>query len=82
MIARSGAPKRSNSADMKQPIEVETKLRPEDAFVVQLRSDAEVNQQRICGRIEHVMSGDSAPFASLETLLSFMAKHKSTGSAE
>ena len=60
---------------MKQTPEVETKLRPEDAFVVQLHSDAAVNEQRVSGRIEHVMSGDSAPFTSIEAMLGFMAKH-------
>ena len=50
-------------------------LQPEGAFVVQLHSDAEIELERISGRIEHLKSGDSAPFASLEAMLAFMAKH-------
>lgn len=44
-------------------------------FVVQLRSDSEVAHQRLCGRIEHVVSGESERFGSLADLLDFMARH-------
>ena len=65
---------------MDQANQAEPHLGPGGAFVVQLRSDADVTGRRICGRIEHLMSGDSAPFTSLEMLLSFMAKHTSAAS--
>jgi len=58
---------------------VEPQLRPQGAFVIKLRSDAEVEAHRLSGRIDHHLSGDSASFASLETLLTFMAKHTGGG---
>jgi len=64
---------------MEQPTETASRLGPEGAFVVQLHSDAAVEQHRISGRIEHPMSGDSAPFTSFETILTFMAKHTGGG---
>ena len=44
------------------------------AFVVQLRSDAAVEQGHLAGRVEHVVSGQATDFQSLETLLAFMAR--------
>jgi hypothetical protein len=44
------------------------------AFVVQFRSDTVVEQGRLAGRVEHVVSGQAADFQSLETLLAFMAR--------
>lgn len=64
---------------MKELTNPRAALQPEGAFVVQLHSDAEVELRRISGRIEHLMSGDSAPFASLEAMLAFMAKHTGDG---
>ena len=48
---------------------------PAGIFVIHLRSDSDVSRQRLIGRVEHVMSGDSAPFASLADLLAFMGRH-------
>ena len=50
-------------------------LTVEGMFVVQLRSDSAVARQHLVGRIEHVKSGDSEPFASLAALLSFIDRH-------
>src|SRR5262249_43308313 len=44
------------------------------AFVVHLRVNAEVTQGRVAGRVEHVASGQSAHFASLDELLAFMGR--------
>ena len=44
------------------------------AFVVHFRTDADVVQGQIAGRIEHVLSGQSAHFASMEGLLAFVAQ--------
>lgn len=44
------------------------------AFVLQLRADADVEQGRFDGRIEHVVSGQTALFHSLEELVQFLAK--------
>jgi hypothetical protein len=44
------------------------------AFVVHFRTDADVVQGPISGRVEHVLSGQSSHFASLEGLLAFVAQ--------
>lgn len=44
------------------------------AFVVQFQSDAAVEQGRLAGRVEHVVSGQATDFQSLETLLAFIAQ--------
>ena len=43
------------------------------AFVVQLSADANLDAGRVTGRVEHVVSGHAATFASLDDLLAFMA---------
>ena len=42
------------------------------AFVIQLHVDADVKEHRLAGRVEHVRTGDSALFGSLDDLLRFM----------
>jgi hypothetical protein len=44
------------------------------AFVVHFRTDTDITQERITGRVEHVVSGQSVHFESLEELLAFMAR--------
>jgi len=44
------------------------------AFVVQFQSDTAVEQGRLAGRVEHVVSGQATAFQSLETLLAFIAQ--------
>jgi len=44
------------------------------AFVVHFRTDTDITQERIAGRVEHVVSGQSVHFDSLEDLLGFMAR--------
>ncbi len=44
------------------------------AFVVQLWADTAVEQGRLAGRVEHVVSGQATDFQSLETLLVFIAR--------
>jgi hypothetical protein len=44
------------------------------AFVVHFRVNSEVTQGRVAGRVEHVASGRSTHFASLEELLAFMGR--------
>jgi hypothetical protein len=50
-------------------------LTPAGIFVVHLRSDSDASRQRLIGRVEHVMSGDSEAFASLTDLLAFVHRH-------
>ena len=44
------------------------------AFVVHFRTSSNVARGPIEGRVEHVVSGQSTHFDSLEELLSFMAR--------
>jgi len=44
------------------------------AFVVHFRLSTDIAQGRIAGRVEHVVSGQSTHFDSLEELLAFMAR--------
>jgi hypothetical protein len=44
------------------------------AFVVHFRLSTNITQGRIEGRVEHVVSGQSIHFDSLEELLAFMAR--------
>jgi hypothetical protein len=44
------------------------------AFVVHFRTDSNVARGPIEGRVEHVISGQSMHFESLEELLTFMAR--------
>ena len=44
------------------------------AFVVHFRTDSNVTRGLIEGRVEHVISGQSMHFESLEELLTFMAR--------
>ena len=50
------------------------RLTPEGTFVIQLRSNSNVQRGRLRGRVEHVMSGQSVQFTSLDSLLAFMAR--------
>jgi hypothetical protein len=49
-------------------------LPPHYAFVVQFAADTQVESGQIHGRVEHVVSRRATHFASLETLLVFMAR--------
>lgn len=50
------------------------RLKPDGAFLVQLRDDTG-GRRRLSGRIEHVVSGESEHFGSLTALLDFIARH-------
>ena len=59
---------------MKQESRGQTPLSPHRAFVVQFRAETDVEQGRFVGRVEHVVSGQAAHFASLEELLAFIGR--------
>lgn len=42
------------------------------AFVVQFRTDTDVQQGQITGRVEHIISGQASHFTSLDDLLAFI----------
>jgi len=44
------------------------------AFVVHFRVSSDVPRGQIAGRVEHVVSGQSTHFDSLEELLAFVAR--------
>ena len=44
------------------------------AFVVQLHADAQPEKGQFSGRVEHIVSFHSAPFASVEELTAFMVR--------
>jgi hypothetical protein len=50
-----------------------THLSVHRAFVVQFDTRTDVDRGALAGRVEHVVSGQAAPFHSLETLLGFIA---------
>ena len=50
--------------------------------MVQLRSDSDLRRRRLRGRVEHVMSGHSEHFTSLDRLLTFMARYAAPAGAE
>lgn len=49
-------------------------LRPTDAFVIQFRGPAETRLDRLPGRVEHVSSGHTATFQSVEELPQILRK--------
>ncbi len=59
---------------MNTKLEDRSPLLPHRAFVVQLRTEADVAEGRVEGRVEHVVSGQATHFASVEELLIFMAQ--------
>ena len=44
------------------------------AFVVHLRTSTDIPRGQLAGRVEHVVSGQSTHFDSLEELLVFIAR--------
>jgi len=59
---------------MPQPQTEKAPLSVHRAFVVHFRTSSNVARGPIEGRVEHVVSGQSTHFDSLEELLSFMAR--------
>lgn len=47
-------------------------LTPQRAFVIQFRADTDVTSGHLVGRVEHVVSGRSVRFATLDALLAFV----------
>ena len=68
-MTRTTSPARSAARDADA---TRTPLPAGRAFVVQLREDADPGSGTVTGRVEHVLSGSAAPFASLPELVAFM----------
>ena len=58
---------------MGSPADVSNLLPVHRAFVVQLYATAAVDDGRVAGRVEHVVTGQATHFPSLEALLDFIA---------
>ena len=59
---------------MSQEPEKRAPLSVHYAFVVHFRVNSDVAQGQLAGRVEHVVSGQSAHFDSLEGLLAFVTR--------
>ena len=59
---------------MPQDVEGPAPLSVHHAFVVHFRTSTDIARGQIAGRVEHVISGQAAHFASLEELLAFIAR--------
>ena len=57
---------------MEQESERPAPLAAGHAFVVQFRTDTDVQQGHITGRVEHIISGQASHFSSLDDLLAFI----------
>jgi hypothetical protein len=57
---------------MKQRPKETAQLPTDRAFVVQLTASTVISREHIVGRIEHVVSGQSARFQSLEGLVALL----------
>lgn len=57
----------------------EASLPPDAAFVLQLRSDTDVERGTIAGRVEHVASGRATRFSTIDELLSFIGRTLGSG---
>ena len=59
---------------MKQKLEEKAPFLPANrAFVIQFSTETDVPHGRLTGRVEHVVSGQSRHFQSLEELLAFVS---------
>jgi len=64
---------------MPQPPQEKPSLPVRRAFVVQFRAEAEPEQGRFTGRVEHLLSGQALKFISLEELVAFFVRVLSQG---
>ncbi len=62
------------SLPVPQDAEGQAPLSVHRAFVVHFRTSTDIAGGQIAGRVEHVVSGQATHFASLEELLTFMAR--------
>ncbi|MEO9103249.1 MAG: hypothetical protein ABI212_08025 [Burkholderiaceae bacterium] len=72
----------SDEAEGRAAFSAESPLKPEWAFVFQLRQGTSFTADTICGRIEHVVSGQACLFDSLEQARSFMELVMTHGSPQ
>ena len=51
------------------------------ALVVHFRASTDIARRQSAGRVEHIVSGQTTHFASLEEVLAFIARVQATGRA-
>lgn len=56
---------------MAEPLTHSPSLPTRRAFVVQFRAEADLEHERFIGRVEHVVSGQTKNFFSVEELIAF-----------
>ena len=59
---------------MESPLHSKPSLPTERAFVLQFRRETDITQGPFDGRVEHVVSGQTTQFHSLEELLAFLTQ--------
>lgn len=59
---------------MTQSLQERSSLPVRRAFVVQFRTDAELEHDGFTGRVEHVASGEATRFSSVAELLAFFGR--------
>jgi hypothetical protein len=59
---------------MEKRVRKEPLLSPRRAFVIQFRAETNDLQERFAGRVEHVVSGQTTHFQSVEELLAFISR--------
>lgn len=59
---------------MPQPGDHPPPLSVSRAFVVQFQAETDIPQGRCAGRVEHVASGQTAMFETLDDLLAFISR--------
>lgn len=71
-ISRTMPTQHKNTSSQPAAPPLPAPLSPHWAFVVQLQTDTALDAPHLHGRIEHLVSGQAATFASLEELRTFM----------
>jgi hypothetical protein len=61
---------------MRPPIQHGSTLSVQRAFVVHFGAGRDTGRRRFRGRVEHLASGESAEFTSLEALLAFFGRER------
>jgi hypothetical protein len=72
--AKPTNPRRPTAAEPVEATPPAAPLSPQWAFVVQLREGTPLAPAQLSGRVEHLVSGQATPFASLAELLAFMVQ--------
>jgi len=70
-VNRAQSPLRTDAAESSEETPA---LSPQRAFVVQFRTRVGVEQTRFTGRVEHMTTGQTTRFESVEELVTFVSR--------